>query len=174
MILPSSQEFELFDFAVRYFRKQSEKVPFPKITEIEKDLLIILDQDYSPRQKFSLKTVLLNHFVLLEFQYKLYALTTTSNWTLNCTHDYNKLLSLKFQWNIYSNKKQFVNVKEQWSTNVYFFFERKFIWRAWEGADLLKELEVEFVREFEVVVVVVLFVVVVTLVVRGVAEAFFL
>ena len=62
------------DFFVRHINNQ--ELPFPKITEAEEDLEIVLNQDFSEEQTTHLKYFLLNHFPLLEFQAMLYCLTT--------------------------------------------------------------------------------------------------
>ncbi len=74
IVVPSTEELEIMDFFVRYIRQNC--ISFPKITEAEEDIQAVLDKDFHKEEKTHLKYFLLNHFQLLEVQYKLYLLTT--------------------------------------------------------------------------------------------------
>ncbi len=62
------------DFFIRYVRQNC--IFFPKITEVEEDIQAVLDKDFRQEEKTHLKYFILNHYPLLEVQYKLYLLTT--------------------------------------------------------------------------------------------------
>ncbi len=74
IVVPSTDEFDVMDFFVRYVRQNSYH--FPKITEAEEDIQSVLNRDFRQEEKHHLKYFILNHFQLLEVQYKLYVLTT--------------------------------------------------------------------------------------------------
>ncbi len=74
ILVPTQEEIQVMDFFVRHINNQA--LPFPKITEAQEDLEIVLNQDLREEERTHLKYFLLNHFALLEFQAMLYHLTT--------------------------------------------------------------------------------------------------
>ncbi len=74
LVAPTKTEFDSMDFFVRYTINNSA-AGFPKITQMEEDIKSSLSNVYSKERIFYLNHFLINHHVLLEFQYNLYLLT---------------------------------------------------------------------------------------------------